>query len=62
MAMSDDHQHDAPIHSPAMVRLAAEGRVKLATKSVAQMLEELPPRRGPVTDAGTRALQAERGE
>jgi hypothetical protein len=37
-------------------RLVAEGKVTLATGS----LDDLPPLVGPITDAGTRALRAQK--
>jgi prevent-host-death family protein len=45
-------------HESVLERLIAEGKVTPATGS----LDDLPPPRGPVTDAGTRALREQRRE
>jgi hypothetical protein len=47
---------------PVIDRLAGEGRIRPATKDLDEVLAKRGPLRGPVTDAGTRALQEQRGD
>ena len=48
--------------SPAVRRLIAEGRAVPARRDLHEVLREIGSPPGPVTDAGTRALQEQRGE
>lgn len=48
--------------SPAVERLVAAGRLRPATRTLKEFLAERGPLTGPVTDAGTRAVEAERAE
>jgi hypothetical protein len=48
--------------SPAIQRLIAEGRIVPATRNLHEVLREIGRPPGPVSDAGTRALQEQRGE
>jgi hypothetical protein len=43
-------------------RLVREGRLRPATKDLRDVLARRGELRGPVSDAGTRALQEQRGE
>ena len=47
---------------PVIERLAGEGRILPATKRLDAVLAKRGQLRGPVTDAGTRALQEQRGD
>ncbi|MEO6496940.1 MAG: hypothetical protein ABIO51_05600 [Solirubrobacteraceae bacterium] len=47
---------------PVIDRLADEGRLRPATEKMGEVLARRGELRGPVTDAGTRALQEQRGE
>lgn len=47
---------------PVIDRLASEGRLRPASRDLRDVLAERGELRGPVTDAGTRALQEQRGE
>ena len=47
---------------PAIRRLIAEGRAVPARRDLHEVLREIGSPPGPVTDAGTRALQEQRGE
>ncbi len=61
--MGQIRSHQPPsAPSPTLERLAREGVVRLPTRSLAEVLAARGPLRGPVTDAGTRALQELRGE
>jgi hypothetical protein len=47
---------------PSIRRLIAEGRILPATRNLHEVLREIGHPPGPVSDAGTRALQEQRGE
>jgi hypothetical protein len=52
----------SPKADPVIDRLASAGRLRPATSSLHDFLARRGPLTGPVTDAGTRALQEQRGE
>ena len=60
MAKSVPQRPPAP--SPEIKRLAARGLIKVPTRHLADVLAERGPLRGPVTDAGSRAVQEQRGD
>jgi hypothetical protein len=47
---------------PVLERLEREGRLRPATADLRDVLARRGPLTGPITDAGTRALQEQRGE
>jgi hypothetical protein len=47
---------------PVIDRLASEGRLRPASKDLRDVLTDRGELQGAVTDAGTRALQEQRGE
>jgi hypothetical protein len=47
---------------PAIQRLIADGRAVPARRDLHEVLREIGRPPGPVSDAGTRALQEQRGE
>ena len=47
---------------PTLDELSREGVVRLPTKSISEFLRDRGPLTGPVTNAGTRALEEQRGE
>jgi hypothetical protein len=47
---------------PVLDRLEREGRIRPATADLRDVLARRGPLTGPVTDAGTRALQEQRGD
>jgi hypothetical protein len=47
---------------PVIERLAREGRVRPGTLDLRDVLARRGPMRGPITDAGSRAVQEQRGE
>jgi len=57
--MGQTSSDDQPQLWPALAR---EGVVRLPTHTLDQFLAARGPLRGPVTDAGTRALEEQRGE
>jgi hypothetical protein len=60
MAKRADHR--LPTHSAQLRQLAAAGGVKLPSRRLIDVLAERGPLRGPVSDAGSRAVQEQRGE
>jgi hypothetical protein len=54
--------HPMPIHSPRLRRIAEARGVKLPSRRLGDVLAERGPLRGAVSDAGSRALQEQRGE
>jgi hypothetical protein len=60
MAKSARHPQAAP--SAELQRLAAQGRVKLPERRLADVLAERGPLRGALSDAGSRAVQEQRGD
>lgn len=48
--------------APAVRRLIGQGRAVPARRDLHEVLREIGSPPGPVTDAGTRALQEQRGE
>ena len=55
-------EHASPTHSPTLRRLATSRGVKLPSRRLTDVLADRGPLRGAVTDAGTRAIQEQRGE
>jgi hypothetical protein len=51
-----------PKKNPAIDRLVREGKLLPATADIREVLARRGPLTGPITDAGTRALQEQRGE
>lgn len=47
---------------PVIERLARQGRLRPPTLDLRDVLARRGPLRGPVSDAGTRALQEQRGD
>jgi hypothetical protein len=60
--MAKPAQRPQPIPSPELQRPADQGRVKPPSRRLADVLAERGPLRGAVSDAGSRALQEQRGE
>jgi hypothetical protein len=54
--------HSLPTHSAQLRRLAASRGVKLPSRRLIDVLAERGPLPGPVSDAGSRAVQEQRGE
>jgi hypothetical protein len=53
---------DTALLPPAIQRLIADGRAVPARRDLHEVLREIGRPAGPVSDAGTRALQEQRGE
>ncbi|MCW2987053.1 MAG: hypothetical protein JWR63_4623 [Conexibacter sp.] len=51
-----------PKTGPVLDRLEREGRIRPATADLRDVLARRGPLTGPITDAGTRALQEQRGD
>jgi len=47
----------APTYSPDELELAREGKLRLRTRNIGDVLAEIGPPAGPPSDAGTSALQ-----
>ena len=47
---------------PVLDRLERDGRLRPATADLRDVLARRGPLKGPITDAGTRALQEQRGD
>ena len=62
LRMARGTEHASPTHSPTLRRLATSRDVKLPSRRLTDVLADRGPLRGAVTDAGTRALQEQRGE
>ncbi len=60
--MAKPAERSQPIPSPELQRLAEQGRVKRPSRRLADVLAERGPLRGAVSDAGSRALQEQRGK
>lgn len=60
MAKSAPHRSPAP--SPVIRKLAEQGRLKPPLRRLRDVLAERGPLRGPVSDAGSRAVQEQRGD
>ena len=60
--MSSDPSAQPPDPAEPFKRLAQEGLVRLPTRTLADFLAARGALEGPVTDAGTRALQEQRGD
>jgi hypothetical protein len=52
-------EHQYP---PRMRELIAKGGARPARRRLRDVLTRIGPRHGPITDAGTRALQEQRGD
>jgi hypothetical protein len=49
-------------YPPRMRALIAQGAARPAQRRLSDVLATIGPRHGPITDAGTRALQEQRGD
>ncbi len=49
-------------YPPQMRELIAQGAARPAQRRLSDVLATIGPRHGPITDAGTRALQEQRGD
>lgn len=50
------------LYPPRTRELIAQGDVRPARRLLRDVLASIGPRHGPITDAGTRALQKQRGD
>ena len=50
------------VHRLKVSRLASQGLIKPAARRLSEILAERGPLRGPVTDAGSRAVREQRGD
>ncbi|MEJ7657619.1 MAG: hypothetical protein WKF33_11380 [Thermoleophilaceae bacterium] len=62
MTASRNHPEVTLPRSRAVERLVAAGHLRPATRTLEEFLAERGPLTGPVTDAGTRAVEAGRAE
>ena len=62
MRMARRADHPLPTYSAQLRQLAATRGVKLPSRRLVDVLAERGPMRGPVSDAGSRAVQEQRGE
>jgi hypothetical protein len=60
--MAKSVTHPTPVLSTELQRLAKQGRVKPPSRRLSDVLAERGPMTGPVSDAGSRAVQEQRGE
>jgi hypothetical protein len=60
--MAKSATHPTLALSAELQRLAKEGRVKPPSRRLSDVLAERGPLTGPVSDAGSRAVQEQRGE
>jgi hypothetical protein len=59
MAPKRTLEHRYPPHTRALI---AQGAARPARRPLSDVLARFGPRHGPITDAGTRALQEQRGD
>jgi hypothetical protein len=60
--MAKSAPHLPPALSPELQKVAAQGRVKPPSRRMSDVLAERGPMSGPVSDAGSRAVQEQRGD
>ncbi len=61
LASMKPQRHRSKVN-PIIERLAREGRVRPGTLDISDALTRRGPMRGPITNAGSRAVQEQRGE